>query len=407
MMKASGILLLVSLAQQSGVNAFAPSPTSSRPLTTPLFAMSSSSSSKRKVKTNQGKAAGGFGKKDDTVPVSHTRDESPSTQNLINFLLQWKSQGLGGGDAGTEIGYDENGFRGLYATKAFKKGDIICKIPSDCALALADPSVAAENEMSVVDGAVNYLQWYAMNPQARAMWSPYIDTLPTREANFDPTPDFYSDEEIAQLEFPMIVKQALERKEQLAEAAQKTNIPIDDLQFSTWLVSSRSFSIKITIDDSDLVRETTGSDDLKGNSAAYKVKEQGLRVLLPYLDMINHESHNFNSELHLIDPEKDDAWFAIRATRPIKKNKEITISYGAAGVETSVGLLMNYGFIQDENKFDSLLLKNGGDDCIDSAEGWTTSLEDDEQQLAAGVSGNMANVLRFRTKMKRSYPPTE
>eukprot|EP00984_Skeletonema_dohrnii_P005361 scaffold1887_cov67-Skeletonema_dohrnii-CCMP3373.AAC.2 len=46
MMRASGILLLAHLAQQSGVCAFAP------------FAMSSSSSSKRKVKTNQGKAAG-------------------------------------------------------------------------------------------------------------------------------------------------------------------------------------------------------------------------------------------------------------------------------------------------------------------------------------------------------------
>ena len=389
-MRACNLLLLAYLTKQGSVSAFAP------------FAMSSSSSSKRKIKTNQGKAAGGFGKKDDSVPVSHTGDESPSTQNLINFLLRWKSE-----EADTEIGYDGNGFRGLYAKKSFKKGEIICKIPSDCALALADPSVAAEGEMSVVDGAVNFLQWYAMNPQAREMWSPYLDTLPTRTANFDPTPDFYSDEEIAQLEFPMIVKQAKERKEQLAEMAQKTNLAFDELQFATWLVASRSFSIKITVDDGDLVRDTVESNDLKGNSASYQVREQGLRVLLPYLDMINHASDNYNSELHLIDPEKDDAWFAIRATRPIKKNKEITISYGASGVETSVGLLMNYGFIHDENKFDALLLKKGGDDCIENIEGWSTTLEEDEQQLAAGVSGNMANVLRFRTKMKRSYPPTE
>jgi len=395
MMRASGILFLAHLAQQSCVYAFAP------------FAVSSSNSPKRLVKTNQGKAAGGFGKKDDSVPVSHTRDESPSTQNLINFLLQWKSQGLGvDAEAGTEIGYDENGFRGLYATKPFKKGDIICKIPSDCALALADPSVVTDEEMSVVDGAVNFLQWYAMNPQARVTWSSYLDTLPTREANFDPTPDFWSDEEISQLEFPLIIKQAMDRKKQLAELAQKTNLPFDELQFATWLVASRSFSIKITVDDGGLVRETVDSA-LKGNSASYQVRQQGLRVLLPYLDMINHSSDNHNSELHLIDPEKDDAWFGIRATRPIKKNKEITISYGAAGVETSLGLLMNYGFIQDENKFDTLFLKKGGDDCIESVEGWSTTLEEDEQQLAAGVSGNMANVLRFRTKMKRSYPPAE
>lgn len=378
-------LLTLLAAQISGTYAFfAP------------FALSSSSSPKRNIKTNQVEAAGGFGKNSfDTVPISHTRDESASTQNLINFLCQWKSEGLGE-NAGTEIGFDANGFRGLYATKPFKKGEIICKIPSDCALALADPSAVSEEALSVVDGAVNFLQWYAMNPSAREMWSSYLDTLPTRELNFDPTPDFWSDEEINQLEFPMIVKQAMERKEQLAEIAAKTNLPFDELQFATWLVASRSFAIKITVDDAGLVRD-----------GAVSTREQGLRVLLPYLDMINHSSDNCNSELHLIDPEKDEAWFAIRAQRPIKKNKEITISYGAAGVETSVGLLMNYGFIQDENKFDTLLLKRGGDDCIASLDGWSTTLEDDEQQLAAGVSGNMGSVLRFRAKMKRSYPSEE
>ena len=34
--------------------------------------------------------------------------------------------------------------------------------------------------------------------------------------------------------------------------------------------------------------------------------EKAIRVLLPYLDMINHSSDNANAELHLIDPEKDD-----------------------------------------------------------------------------------------------------
>ena len=204
------LLLALLAAQISGTYAFfAP------------FALSSSSSPKRNIKTNQKAAGGGFGKKaDDTVPISHTRDESASTQNLINFLCQWKSEGLGEG-AGTEIGFDANGFRGLYATKPFKKGEIICKIPSDCALALADPSAVSEEALSVVDGAVNFLQWYAMNPSAREMWSSYLDTLPTRELNFDPTPDFWSDEEINQLEFPMIVKQAMERKEQLAEIAER------------------------------------------------------------------------------------------------------------------------------------------------------------------------------------------
>ena len=49
------------------------------------------------------------------------------------------------------------------------------------------------------------------------------------------------------------------------------------------------------MDDSKLVRE-----------GAVSTTEKAIRVLLPYLDMINHSSDNANAELHLVDPEKDD-----------------------------------------------------------------------------------------------------
>ena len=140
------------------------------------FAISSSSSPKRRKVSNQGKSAGGFAKKDDTVATTHTRDESISTSNLINFLLQWKSEGLGlDSDAGSEVGYDiTTGIRGMYATKPFKKGEIVCKVPSDLALSLTDPNsdaATSETAMNVADGGVNFLQWYANNEQARQMWT--------------------------------------------------------------------------------------------------------------------------------------------------------------------------------------------------------------------------------------------
>lgn len=69
------------------------------------------------------------------------------------------------------------------------------------------------------------------------------------------------------------------------------SIPSDDLQFATWLVASRSFAIKISVDD-PLVKD-----------GAVKTTEKAIRVLLPYLDMINHSSNKANAELHLIDPE--------------------------------------------------------------------------------------------------------
>jgi hypothetical protein len=39
---------------------------------------------------------------------------------------------------------------------------------------------------------------------------------------------------------------------------------------------------------------------------AVPTSEKAIRVLLPYLDMINHSSDNAYAELHLIDTEKDD-----------------------------------------------------------------------------------------------------
>lgn len=147
------------------------------------FAISSSNAPKRKKISNQGKAPGGFAKKpNDSVPTSHTRDESASTKNLVKFLLQWKSEGLGP----AEVGFDMcTGIRGMYATQPFKKNEIVCKIKSDLALALTDPSLATEETMNIPDGALNFLRWYQNNEQARSLWSDYLDTLPTKEAHFD------------------------------------------------------------------------------------------------------------------------------------------------------------------------------------------------------------------------------
>ena len=363
------------------------------------FAVSSSSSSaskKRKV-TNQSKGAGGFGQKNDSVPTTHTRDGSEQINNLLNFLARWKSEGLGlTSEAGTEVGCSTlNGRRGMYATKPFKKGDVLCKIPSDCALALSDPSQMGDIDQTVAEGGRNFLQWYANNDEAKITWAPYLDTLPTQDSNFDPTPDFYSDEEIDSLEYPLAIRLAAERRMQIAELAETEGLSKEELEFATWLISSRSFVISIAV----------GGDEGAAGPGAVAANKKAIRVLLPYLDMINHSSDNANCELHLIDPEKDEAWFAIRATRPIKAGKEITISYGT-GVESSVELLQNYGFVPDENRIDKMMLKKGGDECLESLDDWSTTLEDDEKSLEEGgdTLGNLANVLRLRIQLKKSYP---
>jgi hypothetical protein len=103
----------------------------------------------------------------------------------------------------------------------------------------------------------------------------------------------------------------------------------------------------------------------------------------------------------LIDPEKDEAWFAIRALKPIPKGSEITIQYGS-GVDSSVELLNAYGFVPTSNKFDAMMLKKGGEDCIESLNDWTTTLQEDEEEFKS-AEGNRRKTLALRIKLKKAY----
>ena len=362
------------------------------------FPISSSSTPSKKRISNQSKGAGGFGKQSsNSVPIQHSPDTSAEITTLMQFLLSQKSSGFGSPDAGTEIGIgNENQVRGMYATKPFKKGEILCRIPSDCALALSDPALGGDDIPTIAHAGRNFLVFYKLDPKASQLWSPYLNILPSSEdLTFDATPDYFSDDEINALEFPLAIEAARRRQQEIQELAdsEEDDITFDDLQFATWIASSRAFSIQIS------------SHDPNEPQGLVSKPNKQIKVLLPIIDMINHNSNSFNAELHLIDPEKDEAWFAIKATRPIKAGKEITISYGT-GVLSSVDLLQNYGFVPAENKIDDMMLsKTDNEKIISSPDGWSTTLEEDEYALQndATLSPHMRKVLQFRCKLKRSY----
>lgn len=384
--------------------------------TTPVthsFPITSSRSSKKgfaKKKTGGGGAGGvGFGKTPKIV-LTHKPDTSPPIQALIQFLSSQNAKGLAvDGSEGTQIGYDpKTGIRGLYATQSFQKGDILCRIPSDCALALSDPNDkdTPPEEMTVAHSGRNLLQMYTDHPQASLLWKPYLDTLPSMNDDgfFTPTPDFYDKDEIQLLEFPRIQRLARERQQQVDTVAKEADMDPAKLRFATWLVSSRSFSISMTEqqdenDGSDNEEAMAPVDDM--GRVISKRSPRVLRVLVPYLDLANHAADGGNGEIHLIDPEKDDAWFSIRATRPIPAGREICICYGT-GVDSSVEFLMNYGFVPNHNKIDALLLQKGDDDCIVTPDGWTTTLEEDQLMLPE-AEGTLRDILAFRVRLKQAY----
>lgn len=351
---------------------------------------------KSKAKAASGQ---GFGSSQTTTYI-HTPDTGEETQRLVKFLTTQKAKGLNDID----IGFDkETGRRGLFATKKFKKNEKFCRIPSDCALALGDPSKNGEDAPTPAHRGANLLEMYMKNEQAKNTWSPYFDTLPTKDSKtFDRTPDFFVDDELELLEFPRVINRAKQRKKEIEEVAAERNLSVEELQFATWLTTSRQFRLYLPTPESEK-DDIMPEEDEKGQIISKGGEKKALHVLVPFIDIANHNSDQPNCKLTIIDPEKDDAWFALEATRPIAAGKELVIAYGN-GLESSVELLMNYGFVPPSNKIDALMLKKGGDDTIADLETWTTTLDEDQTMVEMAKDDPvLEKILQFRIRMKESY----
>lgn len=400
------------------------------PEVTPLASTKSTGSRNKQTRAKKTPAASGssgtgFGAVSSSTTFVHTPDTSPSTATLLQFLTAQKAKGLDQVGIGM---HQDTGIRGLFCKQNIKKGQIICQIPSDCALALSDPSQNGDDCPTVAHGGANLMTMYLQNEQARQLWSPYLDTLPqqpqrpqqqddadgthqVRRLHFDPTPDYLCEDDLALLEFPRIIEKTQERNHHIDQVAAERGLDRDELQFATWLVSSRAFELTLSEPEEEIVEGKDGDSsggyvmpkhDERGQIIS-KTRQKSIRVLVPFLDFCNHNSDQPNCKLTLIDPEKDDAWFALEATRPITAGKELVISYGN-GVESSVELLLDYGFVPSSNKVDMMMLKKGGEGCIASLDGWTTTLEEDRTMLEMAQDDPvLQKILRFRIRLKESY----
>jgi hypothetical protein len=124
-------------------------------------------------------------------------------------------------------------------------------------------------------------------------------------------------------------------------------------------------------------------------------------VLIPFFDMINHSSDQPNAALQLVEAKADDeSFYTIITTCPIPAGTEVTISYGTSS-DSSVEHLMNYGLLEESNRYDIDMLHYGGEGCLNRMEYWSTSLEDDERELLT-AEGNAKVALAFRVRMKQA-----
>eukprot|EP00977_Amphora_coffeiformis_P004907 scaffold1049_cov168-Amphora_coffeaeformis.AAC.1 len=232
----------------------------------------------------------GFGAASSTQVVA---DESAEISALRAFLMKNKAE-----LDHVQVGRHKSHGRGLFATKSFNKpGKIICRIPSDCALALSDPAEQGKDVPTIAHNGANLLKLYMKNEAKRQQWAAYLDTLPN-ELGLTKTPDFMELEEIELLEFPSLVKAAKERKEQIAQVAAETGYSLEEVQFATWLVASRSFPLGVAAEDElveegDTVLQNIEVDD-RGQIMA-KAGRSYIRLLFPWIDLANHDSNSPNA----------------------------------------------------------------------------------------------------------------
>jgi SET domain len=341
---------------------------------------------------------------------SYDVENSESLSRLTQWLLDMECEGLGS-EAVIEIGRNRNtGIRGVFAKEDLKAGEYLLAIPFPAALVVVEnEQVEIDNENDnennnnsndlttriITDAERGFQLWKKyLNPgksttssATTAMdipWSPYLEMLPKRlgSLDFDPTPDFWSVEEIAQLEFPRIVTEAIRRKKLVEEMAFNTGIPYEDLQFATWLAKSRCFSLL----------RSTGCGSVTTNKS----------VLIPFLDMINHSSCHSNVELQLVESHvEEESFYTILTTKPITAGSEIFLSYGT-NIDSSVELLLNYGIVEVTNRNDVAMLQKGGLDCWNRIEDWSTTLKDDEKAIQEAKETNLKTALAFRIGMKRA-----
>ncbi|CAB9506078.1 SET [Seminavis robusta] len=377
---------------------------SSSSLLSSVEALASRSSNKKKTKKPAATKKGFGASKQPLQPALFLPDESPAVQDLLAFLEHHECEGM----EGTAIGYHpQTKIRGLFATQDFEAGEYLLGIPfvPTCVTLAVDPDISVAETS---DAELGFRLWQKLiHQENNSLLKPYWQSLPTWHEHFDASPDFWTDSQIQALEFPPIIEKTRQRIQSVQQLAAAQGLlkdqEVKELQFATWLVKSRGFSLLKPI-----IQHSNNNDDEESSSEPPTTAISGKTVLIPYLDMINHNKNDAaNAELQVLETKlEEESMYALQAIRPIAKGSEITLCYGT-GRETSVEMLCHYGFLPPSNQQNDKVFEKDWNDFA-----WSTTMEQDQQELQALLAARddqsqdtttgKRTILEFRIQMKRA-----
>ena len=372
------------------------------------------------------------GKKNNGPPVPHyipyDDSEFHSPQQATRTLLEWLDEEEVEGLEDVEIGFSKasaedatDGLRGVFAKRDFRAGEYVMAVPyvttllvdEDFDPSTDDPGAVLLRADEPEAGFQFWEKFFCLGDDDNDddKHSAFLDSLPMTpdDPNFDETPDFWSEEDIRRLEIPSVVGKTLARKASIGELGKRiledmvaddsddngndsdNNSDGSDLEFSAlatiqqccWLVQSRAFTT---------YKKAMSIDGSTGLLSRV--------VLIPFIDMINHASRSFaNAEMQVVETkEYDESFYALVATKPIRKGTEIRICYGT-GEESSLEIFCKYGFwpeVEDKERERASVLK-----LLEGVK-WTSTLEEDQAMLATeeGSREPMRTILSTRIYAK-------
>jgi len=417
-----------------------------------------------------------------------TTVEDPSTGAFLEEMF--RDRGCQGEPGAVQIRVDPaTGYRGLYVSspEIIREGDYIFAVPFSSTWVVEGSGSGSEdeienNEEELSDAQRGLRFWNWKQSQERqheegngnSDWKSYLDLLPKRNNNknpdndndndndmdgewFDPTPEFWSEEQIAALELPLAIERIRSRRESVAElAANVADVEEDDLRFATWLINSRVVTVVLGGEEEDEEDEfEREQEDAECDNDEYDDDDDcdesfsTTCVLVPLLDMINHSSDSPNAYFSVLGDDGDsdgdsnaeeELFYAAIADRDLHPGEEILISYEQ---ESTLDLLLRYGFLPasessqpcpaDLEVWESIAAsleddeEEGDADSDSTASGvgwwpdgsrWSTTIGEDEERkdtvvaaLSSGVGSNQhkhdleieLTTLEFRIRMKRTH----
>lgn len=197
---------------------------------------------------------------------------------------------------------------GVVALKEFKRGDVLLSIPEALTIRLTSPDDSPSGAGLALFQSVQK----ANADDTKKGLQSYIRLLPKVGGDqFATTTDFFTDEELAMLQWPPVQEETKMRVERIKSLASSSpDVSEEDLLWATWIVVSRSIAVSFKDEEGEV------------NTS---------RFLIPFLDFVNHDgsisAHQLSAKMG-----KDGYLLRIVAGSDVAEGEEITFAYGQGGL---------------------------------------------------------------------------